>query len=550
MAEREIFEMLCAFAAGAMDRKNYVQFKEYVSSGKELPYNDMGELQNIMALIPVILEIEEPKARLKDEVAKKLLSHQKEIKEKLTKEKRKTRVTEESEHTPQAKLTKPEIFNVPIPEPEEIPTDDDIITQVNEYAEPDIENFIEPEKPLPDIPVFSENDFLITEPDTDDSIIHGFEDEKLDFPGPSDLDLNLDIEEDVPAPVEPPKRELKFTTPGEKTPPPKLETTKKDNKEFQFLADDNDVHIHSIEKPQQKTGKPSEKYIRPNVRELQFSGRETMEKPGHDAPYRRPTFDKKPTGDSSAEDKSKLYNPFGTNETTQPSTVYKESNSTDTIKNRTDSELKTTGVSGKRRVHDYEPQDPVGFQSSFKGRLKKSRYENSGGVSKWILFLLVILVLALIGVGVYLFTTNMELSSRLNNMKYEVSDTGSEINKYKTLNAFFENKDVLISNLAGSEAAQNASGKLFISPGAKSALLQIKNMPAIESGKELQVWLIIRGESSSIGVVERSATGEYFQKLDCVLEPDANIDLVRITSEPSGGSSAPTGKTYLYGAVR
>ncbi|MCX7798097.1 MAG: anti-sigma factor [Melioribacter sp.] len=85
-----IHEMMAAFAIGCMDRKNFIQFKDYLDAGGELPEGALGELQNIVSLIPIILEIEEPKPSLKDEVAKKLMSLQDELKERIREEKKKT----------------------------------------------------------------------------------------------------------------------------------------------------------------------------------------------------------------------------------------------------------------------------------------------------------------------------------------------------------------------------------------------------------------------------------------------------------------------------
>jgi hypothetical protein len=74
MAEIEVREMIAAFSVGCMDRKNYVQFKEHINSGGSLPAGQLGELQNVVSLIPSILEIENPRPELKNKLAKNLLS--------------------------------------------------------------------------------------------------------------------------------------------------------------------------------------------------------------------------------------------------------------------------------------------------------------------------------------------------------------------------------------------------------------------------------------------------------------------------------------------
>ncbi len=89
MADDQLREMISAFALGCMDRENFIQFKEYMDAGGNLPKKELGEFQNTIALIPIILDLEKPDAVLKNRVAKRLLSLQDEIKEKIKEKKAK-----------------------------------------------------------------------------------------------------------------------------------------------------------------------------------------------------------------------------------------------------------------------------------------------------------------------------------------------------------------------------------------------------------------------------------------------------------------------------
>lgn len=92
MADQIVHEMIAAFSVGCMDRQNFVQFKEYMQQDGELPEGEMGELQNIVAMIPIILDIEKPHPSIKDKVAKRLIEIKDEIKAKIASE-RKTAAT-------------------------------------------------------------------------------------------------------------------------------------------------------------------------------------------------------------------------------------------------------------------------------------------------------------------------------------------------------------------------------------------------------------------------------------------------------------------------
>ncbi len=92
MADKALSEMIAAFAAGCMDKDNYMQFKDYMDDGGFLPKGELGELQNIISMIPVILDLENPDPSIKDLVAKKLIGMKEEIKTKIIEGKKKTSV--------------------------------------------------------------------------------------------------------------------------------------------------------------------------------------------------------------------------------------------------------------------------------------------------------------------------------------------------------------------------------------------------------------------------------------------------------------------------
>ncbi|MCF8259995.1 MAG: anti-sigma factor [Melioribacteraceae bacterium] len=77
MPDQAIHEMVSAFASGCIDKANYQNFKNYLESKGSLPYGELGELQNLMVLIPTILEMETPPPDLKNDVAKSLIKLQK-----------------------------------------------------------------------------------------------------------------------------------------------------------------------------------------------------------------------------------------------------------------------------------------------------------------------------------------------------------------------------------------------------------------------------------------------------------------------------------------
>ncbi len=119
MASNPISEMIAGFAAGCMDKDNFVQFKDYVVAGGELPQNELGDLQNIISMIPVILDLEQPDPSIKDSIAKKLISLKDEIKTRIREEKQKA--TQTFEYKPTFTESKPIAGKTFITESKEFP---------------------------------------------------------------------------------------------------------------------------------------------------------------------------------------------------------------------------------------------------------------------------------------------------------------------------------------------------------------------------------------------------------------------------------------------
>ena len=129
--------MMAAFAVGCMDKDNFVQFKEYMNEGGDLPKDELGELQNIIAMIPIILDLETPDPGLKDNVAKKLIGMKDEIKTKIREEKQKTiatKITKSAELLP----SKEALDEAPSPQKEELepePKPKTVIKQPTKYPD-------------------------------------------------------------------------------------------------------------------------------------------------------------------------------------------------------------------------------------------------------------------------------------------------------------------------------------------------------------------------------------------------------------------------------
>ncbi len=83
-APKEYYDLLHAYALGCLDAEDFNRLIEYFKEAGDYPWQELGEYQNLVALLPSILNIEIPEIRLKDKVARKLYRIKDEIRDKRT----------------------------------------------------------------------------------------------------------------------------------------------------------------------------------------------------------------------------------------------------------------------------------------------------------------------------------------------------------------------------------------------------------------------------------------------------------------------------------
>lgn len=331
MANNPLMEMISASATGCMDKENYIQFKEYMQSGGEMPNGELGEMQNVISLIPTILEQEEPNPEIREEIGNRLLKVQKKIRSKSIEDRRQTRI-------------------------------------------------------------------------------------------------------------------------------------KKPEKEF-------------------------------------------IQRAAHTK-----TFD--------IDDKRKR---------TQPHTSFK------------DAPLFSKAV--HTLVGDYDSDD--------------QGYERNWKINSILLWAFSIILLIFVVVSIIISNNKTDdlqdqlnsLNSELAALETELANSNEFINDYLEFIEFFNNPNINIITLSGSAVNPNSSGRLMISFDAGEGLLQMKNMPRLESEETYQLWLVSNNQSYSLGTFEVRPGEKYMKISQIPYIPKEEIDLFRITNEMRDGVEIPRGQTYLFGTI-
>jgi hypothetical protein len=70
--QHEYSDLLYAYSIGCLDKEDLLQLTNFIETGNEFPSQELGEYQNLAALLPSILNMETPGPEIKDKVARKL----------------------------------------------------------------------------------------------------------------------------------------------------------------------------------------------------------------------------------------------------------------------------------------------------------------------------------------------------------------------------------------------------------------------------------------------------------------------------------------------
>lgn len=72
MGDLNAADLIYAKALGCLDFEEESAFNKQMEEGNDFPWEELGQYQNLVALLPTLLEVEQPEQEIKDNVARKL----------------------------------------------------------------------------------------------------------------------------------------------------------------------------------------------------------------------------------------------------------------------------------------------------------------------------------------------------------------------------------------------------------------------------------------------------------------------------------------------
>ncbi len=417
-------EMMSAYVTGCLDNANLVQFLDYIESGGKINKDELGELQNVAAMIPIILEMENPPASLQSKIFQQIPDNEKPVKT-ITKSKK-------------AHLR-------------------EVLESKRKEAE------VEKKKD----------------------------------------DLEIEIPEEV-----------------------SFKNTTKKKKVVEKPEDKIQQDPLAKESTEKVTVKTSVKYDETNeqISESAESGK-------------------------SQEDSEPIFVPKDNKIKKKKITVGKTENSLEEYPHVT---VKET----IRKTMIVPPTDL--FPSQTEKIIPTDECEENNGTLQNTLVAKIVtassILIAIILLVLY-YSTKSELTEKVTGLQKEKNVLQSEVNSKDDfissnlpLIESFNQKDLIVVPLAGTEDKGTYSARILLSPSSRRGVLQFLKTPDISPNESLQLWLISKGLSYSVGIFHPKSGQKFYQLNKLPHLPFDEIEMFRITKEPASGSEFPSGNTLYFGA--
>lgn len=220
-----------------------------------------------------------------------------------------------------------------------------------------------------------------------------------------------------------------------------------------------------------------------------------------------------------------------------------------------DNKKSTIKETGAKLMTDNQPQSLFNSQPQQQQQVytPPSQDKGSSGFAGWIAIILVILLFTIL--GYYTYTSIDTLNNQVEDLKHDITSLRSELatannfmSTHISLIEFFNYKDVAISNLTSINPAEKGSARVFLAFDQKEGLIQFKNTIPLQPNQGLQLWVVSRGQSYSLGVYTPN-DNEYTRLTTFPFLPKEQIDLIKLTIESNTGSPTPSVQTYLQGSL-
>jgi len=132
----------------------------------------------------------------------------------------------------------------------------------------------------------------------------------------------------------------------------------------------------------------------------------------------------------------------------------------------------------------------------------------------------------------------------------ELGSLETRLASLEQVTEFMKDQKIVLVQLESKAPELAASGRVLWDKNEHDALLYCLDMPDAPEGKTYQWWVIIKGKPTSMGVFDVNDEGDSVVLIDSLRKfgDVKKIEAFKVTVEPEGGVTAPTGKELIAGA--
>ena len=144
---------------------------------------------------------------------------------------------------------------------------------------------------------------------------------------------------------------------------------------------------------------------------------------------------------------------------------------------------------------------------------------------------------ALIGITAIFFVKQNDQNKEMVALEQQVKDAQSSATKLGDLNAMLAQAGTRKIELKGTENQPDANVSVFWNEETQDVAFTVNNLPELPSDKDYQLWAIVDGKPTDMGVMDYKGAVAAIIKGDTKV---AGAQAFAITIEPKGGSKDPT----------
>ncbi|WP_414709910.1 anti-sigma factor domain-containing protein [Puia sp.] len=179
--------------------------------------------------------------------------------------------------------------------------------------------------------------------------------------------------------------------------------------------------------------------------------------------------------------------------------------------------------------------------------MENSANTRSSGVLRFVVAAAIVLLVAM---GYLYFQTrreNRDLSSANDRLRDKVTETDSILKQIIGEQKAISDSNTVVVNMVGTKVAPKSSANVYWDSTSSKVYLVVRNMPELPSDQQYQLWALIDGKPTDLGVFDARD-----QKVILQMKGTKKAQAFAITIEKKGGSAGPTlekmqslGKTML-----